>query len=123
MIDSVSETITTDDGLPFCGSIILELVDSEKHQTYLTFDERTLTALTTDDALIGVYEAQILVYLEEYPDIARQVDFSVIVNPCEVTEITLENGPEDTRYAISSQEKKLITPIVNQGICKYPVTF
>ena len=29
MIDSVSETITTDDGLPFCGSIVLELVDSE----------------------------------------------------------------------------------------------
>ena len=57
MIDSVSETITTDDGLPFCGSIILELVDSEKHLDYLDFDERTLTAITIDDSIIGVYEA------------------------------------------------------------------
>ena len=52
------------------------------------------------------------VYLEEYPDISKSVDFKVIINPCQVTEITLENGPEDTRYAISSTEKKLVTPII-----------
>ena len=75
MIDSVSETITTDDGLPFCGSIILELVDSEKHQNYLNFVEKTLTAVSEDDNQIGVYPAQMHVYLEEYPDISNSIDF------------------------------------------------
>ena len=79
--------------------------------------------MISDDFQIGNYQAQMLVYLEEYPDIKKSVDFSVIINPCQVSAITLENGPEDTSYAITSEMMKLSTPSINQGVCQYPVTF
>ena len=82
LLDSVSESITTSDGNPFCGQIILELLEDEKHKTYLNFADRTLTALSTDDSEIGIYGAQLHVYLEEYPAITKRVEFNVIVSPC-----------------------------------------
>ena len=123
MLDSVSESITTANGKPFCGKIMLELLDPETHQAYLDFEDRTLTALSNDDSEIGIYEAQLDVCMDEYPDISKQVDFKVVISPCQVTEISQVGGPEDTKYAISSEEKKLADPSVDQGVCKYPVTF
>ena len=61
--------------------------------------------------------------MDEYPDIDSQVDFIVIVSPCQVSEIILNDGSEDTRYAISTAEKILATPSLDQGVCKYPVTY
>ena len=82
-----------------------------------------MTALSTDDSEIGIYEAQLDLCMDEYPDIETQVDFKVIVSPCQVTEIILKDGPEDTKYAISTAEKMLATPSLDQGVCKYPVTY
>ena len=125
MLDSFSESILTgeDSEEPFCGNILLELVEHEKHQTYLSFDDRTLTSLSVDDAEIGSYEAQLHVYLEEYPDIAEQVNFNVIISPCQVAWISLDGGPEDTKYAISTEEKKLLAPSLDQGVCQYQVSY
>ena len=61
--------------------------------------------------------------MDDYPDIEEHVDFKVIVSPCPVSEISLNDGPEDTRYAISTAEKMLATPSLDQGVCKYPVTY
>ena len=82
-----------------------------------------MTALSIIDSEIGIYEAQLSVCMDEYPDIEDHVDFNVIVSPCQVSEISLEDGPEDTRYAISTAEKMLTTPSLDQGVCKYPVTY
>ena len=82
-----------------------------------------MTALSGDDSEIGIYEAQLDLCMDEYPDIETQVDFKVIVSPCQVTEIILNDGQEDTRYAISTAEKMLATPSLDQGVCKYPVTY
>ena len=123
MVDSVSQSITSSDGNPFCGEIILELLDLKKHQSYLEFEDRTLTALSIKDSEIGIYEAQLSVCMDEYPEIETHVDFKVIISPCQVSEISLVHGPKDTRYAISSEEKLLAYPSTNQGVCKYPVTY
>ena len=123
LLDSVSESITASDGNPFCGQIILELLEDEKHKTYLNFADRTLTALSTDDSEIGIYGAQLHVYLEEYPAITKRVEFNVIVSPCQAFDILIESGPEDSSYAITSDEMKLSPPTVNQGVCQYPVTY
>ena len=88
MLDSVSESITTANGKPFCGKIMLELLDPETHQAYLDFEDRTLTALSNNDAEIGIYEAQLDVCMDEYPDISKQVDFKVVISPCQVAEIS-----------------------------------
>ena len=119
----MSETIATSNGNPFCGEIILELLDSDKHQSYLSFEERTLTALSTDDSEIGIYDVQLSVCMDEYPDIEEHIDFKVIVSPCQISEISLKDGQEDTRYAISTAEKILATPSLDQGVCQYPITY
>ena len=50
-------------------------------------------------------------------------DFSVIINPCEVTNFEIASGPEDTEYAISAVEKILDLPVISQDACSYPVVY
>ena len=85
MQDSFSQTIVIDeDGTSFCGDKTYELIDSQQHDSYLTFVDSFLTLSSEDDTQIGIYEAQIKVSLVEYPEISSVADFALIINPCEV---------------------------------------
>ena len=62
--------------------------------------------------------------MAEYPDIAVSEEFTVTINPCEVSTFEFKAGPvENAEYAISAVEKSLTKPEVSQDACSYPVKY
>ena len=62
--------------------------------------------------------------MADYPDIAVSKEFTVTINPCEVSTFEFKSGPvENAEYAISAVEKILAKPEVSQDACTYPVKY
>lgn len=76
--------------------------------SFLTFDDEIelLTLKSTNDADIGQYEVQIMIFLENSPNasvtISKTQTMKVTVNPCQVISYTLVSPINTIEYTIGS---------------------
>ena len=124
IFDRASMKYGSKDGLAFCGERVYEVMDLEaQHSTYLDFNERTISAKSTDDGDIGKYEIQVKVSLANYPDVSTTTIFTLIINPCVFEALTVTAGPSDAEYNIRSGIKSLGPILVSQDLCNYPISY
>ena len=98
MTDTVSATYGSSDGLEFCGERVYSLLSS--HSAFITIDQRSIVAVSSDVADIGEHTITIMVALKNYPEMQTQTSFKVTINPCPIDTLTLIEGPSDTEYMI-----------------------
>lgn len=122
--DTISEAAGDLSGLIFCGERTYELIDPQLHESYLTLnDDQVLSVISGDDAKIGIYEAQVKVSLVDYPEIFKLADFSIIINPCLVSDFVGTGGPENTEYGVAEPNISLGFMTISQDSCTYPVNY
>jgi len=85
--------------------------------------DRTITVKAESDADIGSHQVKLKISLVEYPEVSIIKEFTVTVNPCQVSEIDILSGPYEVNYEIKSPKAKLGTFLTDQGSCGYSVTY
>ena len=85
--------------------------------------DRTITVKAESDADIGSHQVQLKISLAEYPEVSIIKEFTVTVDPCQVSEIQILSGPSDVNYEIKTAKTKLGTLSTSQGSCSYDVTY
>ena len=56
---------------------------------------------SSDEADIGQHEVELLIQLQDYPDIAKTVFFQVTVNPCIITDYSLDIVQTEFVYTVN----------------------
>lgn len=85
--------------------------------------DRTITVKAESDSDVGSHLVQLKISLAEYPEVSIIKEFTVTVDPCQVSEIEILSGPSDVSYEIKTPIAKLGTFSTSQGSCNYDVTY
>lgn len=87
-------------GLTFCGPRVYSVVDQP---SYIQLDNtlRQITLETTDQSLVGQSEIEILIMLQDYPDVTKKATLKLTINPCEITEYTGIVDPTSFSYTVN----------------------
>jgi hypothetical protein len=113
-------------GSGLCGAVRVTLRDATTYEDFLTFDTdtgpNTLTLESLDFGDAAEYDLILVLELEEYPEVSRDIDFKVTVEDCPVTSFTpAVVTPILEEYIIGSGQQVIGTYDFTQDFdCGYP---
>lgn len=81
-LDSESKVSGDFSGATFCGPRLYSLVDDTAGLVNVESDTRKISLSSASMADVGQLTVTLLVQLQDYPEITKEVQFKVTVNPC-----------------------------------------
>lgn len=90
---------------PSCANIVFTLVDTSGAplSSIFSFNGDDIEVSTISDSDVGVYNLRLQGYLDDYPSITDEVDFTVHVISCGIATVTA-SSISDKRFALGSSK-------------------
>jgi hypothetical protein len=126
--DSVSKLYGDKLGFTFCGTRNFKIPTSQGVATFLSYDQSTyvLRLYSSNPAEVRTKSVNVQAYLEKYPAIFLEKTFLVTIEPCEITDISVNTTPDQFYHLFNPAVAKTIAvvafnedPLCGNGDIKY----